>query len=641
MTPQCQRSTSRSQTHAQEQRSLEWRLSSVLLGGGSLAIGWCWGRFLPEQDQVAGLALLFGVLLLSWHVFIDAGRGFLKRDPTTSGDQLVALAILAAFVSGDLISAGLVALFMEIGHILEERSVTGARAAIAGIRKLHSRTAHRLDGDQERTIDVRELRKGDRIVVRAGESIPADAMVVEGRSSVNQASVTGESQYVDVGLGSQVYAGTVNIDGMLMLEVRGVGLDTVLGRIEDHLRQAEGTKAPITRMLERYAAIYLPVVLSLAGLTLFITGDVGRAIAVLVVACPCALILSGPAAMLAALAVAARWGVLIKSTEFLEQASEVDTLVLDKTGTLTHGDPTVVAISPCAGGSEEELLRAAAVCGFGSAHPLSQAIVGCARDRGLPFTPPSELREHAGAGVEAVSEGSDLLLGRASWMNERGLVVPAIDTPGGSVTWVARDQRILGFIELVDRPKPEAREVLDALRERGIRRILLVTGDRLEVARSVATELGIVNVHAEVLPEQKAETVRKEQSEGHRVMVVGDGINDALALHAADVGVAIGASINEVALGSADIALMGTDLSRLPKLMVLAKRTRDTVNTNVMVGVSFSVLMLGLAAAGVITPTLGALLHNGGALFVIVNSARLLSLLPESAGVPVTGAAGQ
>jgi len=634
MTQPCQNIAERPLCDTPEQRWLHWRLSSVLLGGGSLAIGWAWGLYLPDQDQVAGIGILFGVLLLSWHVFITAGRGFLTHDPSTYSDQLVALAILAAFVSGDLLTAGLVPLLMEIGHILEERSVTGARAAIAGLGKLRASTAHIIEGDQERTVDVQQLRVRDRIVVRPGESIPADAVVLEGCSSVDQASVTGESLHEDVGIGSQVFAGTVNIDGMLLLEVRGVGLDTALGRIEAHLRQAEGTKAPVTRMLERYAAIYLPVVLCIAGLTLFITGDVGRAIAVLVVACPCALILSGPVAMLVALAVAARWGVLIKSSGFLEQASAVDTLILDKTGTLTLGELTIVDVLPSTGCTAEELLRTAATCGFGSMHPVSRAIVIAARDRGLPFPPPCEVHEHAGVGLEVRSGDSKLLLGRASWMNERGLSLPTTDERGGIVTWVARDRNILGLISLADRPKPEAREVLDTLRQQGIRQIILVTGDRLDVALSVANELGIEEIHAEMLPEQKAEIVKREQSEGRCVMVVGDGINDALALHSADVGVAIGAGINEVALGSADIALMGTDLSRLPQLMVLAKRTRDTVNLNILVGVSFSIGMLSLAAAGIISPALGALLHNGGAIFVVINSTRLLSLLKESTDEP-------
>ena len=624
--PTSQDTAAKSVFEPSEARWLGWRLFSVMLGGGLLAIGWCWGLVLPDQDQVAGLAQLLAVLLLSWHVIGQAARGFLTNDPGSYGDQLVALAILAAFVMGDLTTAGLVPLLMEAGHVLEERSVIGARAAIAGIRKLGARTATLLEGDEERTVEVPQLRVGDRIVVRAGETTPTDATVLGGRSSVDQSPVTGESLPEEVQAGSSVFAGTVNIDGLLRLEVRGVGRDTALGRIEALLRQAEETKAPITRMLERYAAVYLPVVLAVAGIALFVSGDVGRAIAVLVVACPCALVLSGPAAMLAALAVAARSGVLIKNSEFLERASEVDTLILDKTGTVTLGELSVIALYPSKGVSEDDLLRSAATCGLGSLHPVSRAIVAAARERGLAFSAPSEAHEQAGAGLEAHDDGRSLLLGRASWLKERGLE-PFPELRGsGIATWVAEEGRVLGAIQLADRPRPEARGVLDALRARGLRRIVLVTGAREEVAAAVARELGIEAVHAEVLPERKAEFVRKEQAEGRHVMMVGDGINDALALHSAHVGVAIGANINEVALGSADIALIGGDLVRLPRMLELAGRTRATVNLNVAVGVSFSVLMLGLAALGIIPPALGALLHNGGALFVVVNSARLLAL---------------
>ncbi len=617
-TPQC--------LQTEEQRWLHWRLSSVLSGGGLLAIGWAWGQVQPDQDQIAGLAQLVAVALLSWHVLKEAGRGFLTNDPGTYGEQLVALAIMAAVVTGDLTTAGIVPLLMEVGHILEERSVIGARAAVEGLRKLQARTANLLEGDEERLVDVQNLRVSDRIVVRAGETIPADAVVTAGRSSVDQSSVTGESLLQDVGKGSPVFAGTINIDGLLWLQVRGVGAQTALGRIEDSLSRAESSKAPITRTLERYAAIYLPVVLAVAGVTLFISGDVGRAIAVLVVACPCALILSGPAAMLAALAVAARWGILIKNSGFLERVSGVDTLILDKTGTVTLGELSVVALHPAAEVTEDELLRAAACCGYGSLHPVSRAVVTTARARELAFAAPSEAHEHAGAGLEVLCDGHTLALGRDSWMTERGLLVPTTRSDTGIVTWVARDQQILGSIELADSSRPEAREVLESLRGQGIQRFILVTGDRSSVAKAVADELGLEEFEAEVLPERKAERVRQAQAQGHRVMMVGDGINDALALHSADVGVAIGASINQVALGSADIALMSSSLSSLPRMMELARRTQSTVNVNVLVGVGFSVLMLGLAAVGIISPMAGALLHNGGALFVVINSARLLSL---------------
>jgi Cd2+/Zn2+-exporting ATPase len=613
----------------EEQRELAMRLASVLIGGGLLALGWAWGRFQPDQATVAAVVQLVAVVVVSWPVFRQSIEGFFAKDPGSYTEQLVALAILAAVVIGDFTTAGLVPLLMEVGHLLEERSVMGARAAIEGISKLHARSATLLEGGQERVVATEDLRGGDLVVVRPGETIPADAVVVEGRSSVDQSSVTGESMHEDVGPGSRVFAGTVNLDGLVRLEVKGVGNETALGRVMELLREAEESKAPITRLLERYATAYLPIVLAVAAVVLFATGKVDRAIAVLVVACPCALVLSGPVAMVAALAVAAKWSILIKGSSFLERVSEVDTVVLDKTGTVTLGALSVLGVHPAEGLAPEELLRVAARCGHGSLHPVSRAAVQAARDRGVAFEPPVQLREQAGQGVEAETREGLLRLGRASWLSERGLQLPDVHPGRGIAVFVARDDVVLGWLELADTPRPEAAEALAGLRALGAQRLVLLTGDREQVAASVAEQLGFDAYEAEVLPERKAELVAAEQAAGRRVMMVGDGVNDALALHSADVGVAVGAVINEVALGGADIALMGNNLARLPQMVDLANRTRRTVNLNVLVGVGFSVLMLTLAAVGVISPLWGALLHNGGAIFVVVNSARLLTLARE------------
>ena len=609
-----------------EQRELAARLGSVLVGGGLLALGWAWGYFQPGQAAVAGVVQLIAVVIVAWPVFKQAAEGFIDQDPGSYTEQLVALAILAAIVIGDFTTAGMVPLLMEVGHLLEDRSVMGARAAIEGIQKLAARTATLLEGGVERTVASEDLRVGDRVVVRPGETIPADAVVLEGHSSVDQSTVTGESVHEDVGPGSPVFAGTVNIDGLIQADVRGVGGDTALGRVIDLLREAEESKAPITRMLERYATAYLPIVLAVAAVVLFATGQVDRAIAVLVVACPCALVLSGPVAMVAALAVASKWSILIKGSSFLERVSEVDTVVLDKTGTVTLGSLSLLSSHPVEGVDERDLLRLAGRCGHGSLHPASRAAFLAARAAGLEIKPPTELREQAGQGVVAETDEGVLRLGRASWLAEEGLGFEAVSPSHGIAVFVARDDRVLGWLELADTPRPEAAAALQGLRDLGAKRLVLLTGDKEHVAARVAEELGFDAYEAEVLPERKAELVAEEQAAGRRVMMVGDGVNDALALRSADVGVAVGAVINEVALGGADIALMGNNLERLPQMVDLANRTRATINLNVFVGVGFSVLMLTLAALGIISPLLGALLHNGGAIFVVVNSARLLAL---------------
>lgn len=607
-----------------EQREQAISLLSVCVGGGLLAVGWAWGFFFPGQASVGAVVQLIAVVIVSWPVFQQAAEGFAAKDPGSYTEQLVALAILAAVVIGDFITAGMVPLLMEVGHLLEERSVMGARAAIEGIQKLQARRASRLEDGTERVVDPEELEVSDLIVVRPGETIPADGVVVQGTSSVDQAYITGESMHEDVGPGSPVFAGTINLDGLIRVEVKGVGNETALGRVIALLQEAEDSKAPITRLLERYAAAYLPIVLAIAGIVLFTTGEVDRAIAVLVVACPCALVLSGPVAMVAALAVASRWGILIKGSSFLERVSEVDTVVLDKTGTVTLGTLNLLSLNPADGVTERELLEAAGRCGHGSLHPVSRAAVEAARSAGIEPSAPNELREVAGKGVEAETENGVLRMGRATWLAEEGLSVEAVQASTGIAVHVSRGDQTLGWLELADTPRPEAAETLAGLRALGAKRLVLLTGDREHVAAEVAEQLGFDAYEAEVLPERKAELVAEEQAAGRRVMMVGDGVNDALALHSADVGVAVGAVINEVALGGADIALMGNNLIRLPQMVDLANRTRTAINLNVFVGGGFSILMLAAAAGGLINPLVGALLHNGGAIFVVMNSARLL-----------------
>ena len=609
---------------AEEQREQAFDLLSVFIGGGLLAVGTAWGIFFPSQASVGAIVQLLAVGIVSWPIFQQAAVGFAAKDPGSYTEQLVALAILAAVVIGDLITAGMVPLLMEVGHLLEERSVMGARAAIEGIQKLQARQATVVEDGKERSVEPEDLKIGDTIVIRPGETIPADAVVLQGLSSVDQAYVTGESMHEDVGPGSPVFAGTINLDGLLRAEVKGVGNDTALGRVIALLQEAEGSKAPITRLLERYAAAYLPIVLAIAAIVLFSSGQVDRAIAVLVVACPCALVLSGPVAMVAALAVASRWGILIKGSSFLERVSEVDTVVLDKTGTVTLGTLSVLSINPMEGVTETELLEVAGSCGHGSLHPVSRATVAAALAAGIEPVAPVSLREEAGKGVEADTEKGVLRLGRATWLSELGLHAEPAETTTGIAVHIARGDQVLGWLELADTPRPEAAEALRGLRALGAKRLVLLTGDREHVAAKVADQLGFDAYEAEVLPERKAELVAEEQAEGRRVMMVGDGVNDALALHGADVGVAVGAVINEVALGGADIALMGNNLNRLPQMVDLANRTRSAINLNVFVGGGFSILMLTAAAGGLINPMVGALLHNGGAIFVVMNSARLL-----------------
>ena len=606
-----------------ERRRITTRLGAGLSGLGLLALGTILIRLFPDQWQIGEMCRALAAGIVAVPTMVSGLRGIVTGDTRRATDQLVTIAVLAAAAAGAFITATLIPLFLEVGRLFEERSSLGARAAIDGIRALSARQAVRLIGDVEWRVDPDVLKPGDEILVRPGERIAVDGTVLEGRAAVDQSAITGESMHEDVAPGSPVFAGTVAIDGMLRIQVRGTGADTVLGRVVELLADVERTTVPLLRLFERRAGAWLPLVLTIAGTTLFFTGDLNRAIAILVVATPTALVVAGPAAIVAAMTVAARLRILIKSADFLERASEVDTLILDKTGTVTVGAPTVRRINRVAPVSEDTLLTVAAGCGFGSLHPVSRAVVAEALARGIVAPRPQSVQERPGLGVVASLDGQLAVLGRKALLDEMGF-----DTGTGaedvSQVWVASGDRCLGSIVLRDQPRAEARDALAEMRTLGIDRLLLLTGDRAAAANEVGAALGVDEVVAEVLPAQKLEVVRAEQAAGRTVMMVGDGVNDAPALGGADVGVAIGAELNEVALGGADVALLGTDLKRLPQLIGLADITRGVIGQNVWLAFGLSLALIGLAARGTLNPLTGALAQSVAVFAVVANSARIL-----------------
>ena len=608
----------------EERRRISIRLGAGLVGIGLLGLGTLLMRLSPDQWQIGELCRALAAAVVGVPTLVSGVRGVVTGDTRRATDQLVAIAILASAATGDFVTATLIPLFLEGGRIFEERSSLGARAAIDGIRALAAHQAVRWRNGVEEKVNPNVLSPGDEILVRPGEKIAVDGTVLEGRAAVDQSAITGESVYEDVGPGSPVFAGTVALDGLLKIQVRGAGADTVLGRVVQLLADVERASVPVLRLFERRAGVWLPVVLTLAASTLFFTQNLSRAIAVLVVATPTALVVAGPAAMVAAMTVAARLRILIKSADFLERASDIDTLILDKTGTVTVGAPVVTKIRPARGESEATLLAVAAACGFGSLHPVSRAVVAEALARGIMSAPPSNLQEKPGLGVVATVNGEQAILGRRALLLELGVDVGPEEEEDVSQVWVAHGGRLLGRFILRDQPRAEAREALEAMRALGITRLVLLTGDRAGVAREVGELLGMDDVVAEVLPAQKLEVVRAEQSAGRTVMMVGDGVNDAPALGGADVGVAIGAELNEVALGGADVALLGTDLGRLPRLIGLADTTRRIIGQNVWLAFGLSVVLIVLAARGILDPLTGALAQSVAVLVVVANSARIL-----------------
>ena len=618
-----------------ERRRISVRLGAGIIGVGLLGLGTFLVHVSPDQFQVGEIFRAMAAAVVGIPTLISGVRRIVTGETRGATDQLVSIAILAAAASGDFVTATLIPLFLELGRLFEERSSLGARAAIDGIRALAARQAVRWRNGAEERVDPNALRPGEEILVRPGERIAVDGTVLEGRAAVDQSAITGESVYEDVGPGSPVFAGTVALDGLLRIQVRGAGEETVLGKVVQLLAEVERTSVPVLRLFERRAGVWLPLVLTLAATTLFFTNDLSRAIAVLVVATPTALVVAGPAAVVAAMSVATRMRILIKSADFFERAPDVDTLILDKTGTVTVGAPVVTQVRLDPGESEEQVLRVAASCGFGSLHPVSRAVVGEALSRGITSMPPKDLKEFPGLGVTAKVDGEQAVLGRRSLLEELGVLSAHEDSDDASQVWVGYKGRCLGSLVLRDKPRMEARDALAHMRGLGINRFVLLTGDRAKAANEVGEALKVDQVFAEVLPAQKLEIVRTEQAAGRTVMMVGDGVNDAPALGGADVGVAIGAELNEIALGGADVAVLGTDLGRLPQLIGLGDLTHQIIGQNVWLSFGLSAILILLAATGVLYPLTGALAQSTTVLAVVLNSARILRFAaPDDSPVP-------
>jgi len=474
------------------------------------------------------------------------------------------------------------------------------------------------------------LAVGDLIRIRPGDSIAADGIIESGQGSINQANITGESLPVDKATGETVFAGTTNLNGLLEVKVTKAGTDTTLGRVRELILAAEKTKLPFMRIIDQYMGYYTPLVLVIAALVWFFTRDLDRVITILIGACPCAFILATPTAMVAALSAASRLGILVKNIADLEAAARITAFVFDKTGTLTTGKLVVSRLNPLGAVQPAELLRFAASAEQFSNHPTAKAVTSLAGEAGVALAEVKDFKETAGRGVSAMVEGARIVVGRATWLKDNGVAgdfmksVDLDETAGFSLLFVARDGQAIGWVGLQDQTRSEASGAIKELAEVGIRRVAMVSGDRKPVADRVAAEIGISEVVAECLPQDKVEFVKQAKAKGYRVAVIGDGVNDAPALAAGDISIAMGAAGSEVAINSATIALMNSDLRRLPFLVKLSRMARSVINQNFLFGILFVVLVIVGGAIGKISPIMAAILHSVGGLFVVFNSARLV-----------------
>jgi heavy metal translocating P-type ATPase len=549
-------------------------------------------------------------------------------------DVLVAIALIASIVIGEIFAAGEVAFIMALGAYLEERTVAKARAGIGKLVSLTPTTARVIRNDGESIISADQIRRGDTLRVLAGETIAVDGVITKGQTSVDQSVMTGESLPVDKGEGDEVFSGTVNQFGTFEMMAQKVGEDSSLQRMIRLVESADAGKAKIVRTADRWATWIVVVALLAAVGTWFITGEIIRSVTVLVVFCPCALVLATPTAIMAGIGNATRFGILIRAGDALERLAQVKRIAFDKTGTLTYGRPAVSKVGSCVSDlNDQELLDIAAAAETHSEHPLGKAVVGFYRqERGKSPDNPDAFQMLAGRGVYAEVKGRQVYAGNEALLWEQGIEMPerllqaanSEKAGGATVIYIGVDQKAVGLIALSDRLRPDAADTVNAIHATGMKTVLL-TGDAPQAAQHMAKIAGIADLHSSLRPEDKMRAIRAFADQDEPVCMVGDGINDAPALKAARVGIAMGGIGSDIAIDAADIVLVGDDIKEIPHLIQLAQKTMKTININLTASMVLNFVAITLAIMGILNPVWGALVHNAGSVAVIINSSLLLN----------------
>lgn len=549
-------------------------------------------------------------------------------------DVLVSMALIASVCIKENFTAGEVAFIMQLGGLLEELTVSKAREGIEKLVHLTPRTARVIKGSEEKIIPAEEVRQGDILRILAGETVPADGIIISGSTSVNQAVMTGESLPVDKTVGDEVSSGTVNQFGTFDMKATRVGEDSSVQRMIRLVQSADASKAKIVGVADRWATWIVVTALTASVLTWLITGEIIRAVTILVVFCPCALVLATPTAIMAGIGNATKHGFLIKEGDALERLAKVNIITFDKTGTLTYGTPEVTEIKSLCEMSEEEIFRFTASAEKMSEHPLGKAVVSGYRkkysDKIDELKKPENFEMQVGKGIIAEIGGMRILAGNKKLMSENGIavseeVISATERnikKGSTVIYVASN-KILGYIVLSDTVRKESKQTIKRISETGVKPVLL-TGDNGNSARNISSQLGISEVKSDCLPEDKLNYIKKKQSENYSVCMVGDGVNDAPALKTADVGIAMGGAGSDIAVDSADIALVDDEVKELPHLLELSKRMMVTIKCNLTFSMALNFISIILAITGILQPVVGAIVHNAGSVIVIINSAMLL-----------------
>ncbi|MCO8123340.1 heavy metal translocating P-type ATPase [Stieleria sp. TO1_6] len=629
---------------ASHQRAIMTAISGAF-GGIGLVIHLLSGGFGDAVAKPAIACYLVGILAGLYLVLPKAWRSLITLRPDMN--LLMSIAVVGAIAIGEWFEGAAVAFLFSLSLLLESWSIGRARRAIASLMDLTPPVAHLRDESGEvRDVPPADVPVGSTLVVRPGEKIPLDGEVVVGNSDVNQAPITGESVPVEKQVGDELFAGTINGDGLLEMRSTKAAENTTLARIIQLVGDAGSKRAPSEKWVEKFAAIYTPVVMAVALLILLIPtlllGQpwsvwIYRSLVILVIACPCALVMSTPVSVVAALAAAARQGVLVKGGVFIELPGKLVAIAMDKTGTLTKGAPEVIDVVPMSGHDEEELLSRAGALELNSNHPLARAIVDETKKRGMNMPPAESFETIQGKGATGVIDGKTYWLGSFRYLEQREQETPEVhqqleemQDAGRTVVAIGNDEHVCGFITLADAIREETRDAIKTLHEVGIKQIVMLTGDNEGTAKAIGKEAGIDEVHAELLPEDKVKAVEDLVLRYEHVAMIGDGVNDAPALARASLGLAMGAAGSDAAIETADIALMSDDLSKLPWLIGHSRRTLAIIRQNIWFSLAIKALFVVLTLMGMASLWAAIAADMGASLLVIANGLRLLSSQEES-----------
>ena len=621
----------------EHEHGFDWReAGQIIFIGIAAAAFWFLGGPLTLPYVLAGTVC---TLVGGFPIFREAVENILERRMTM--ELSMAIAILAALAIREVFTALVITLFVLVAEVLEGLTVGRGRRAIRHLIELLPSTATVSDQKEWKDVSVGQLRVGDVVLIKPGGRIPVDGQVVEGLSFVDQATITGESMPVEKRPGNSVYAGTINQSGALEVRVDRLGRDTTFGKIIQAVEEAEKSRAPIQQIADRLAGYLVYFALGAAILTFFITHNIRSTISVIIVAGACGIAAGTPLAILGAIGRAAQQGAIIKGGLYLEKLGEVDTILLDKTGTLTFGTPEVQTLTTAPEVSEAFLLRTAATAESRSEHPVAKAILRKAAQLGVSYENPRQFEYTMGKGVSAHGEDCEIIVGSRNFFAEKGVPLPVANRDGtDSQVFVARGGRFLGTVLIADLLRPEAKQAIQDLKGMQLKTVLL-TGDAKTVAKDVGTKLGVDAIESELLPDEKLRYVERLAKASHVVAMVGDGVNDAPALALASVGIAMGSG-TDVARESADVVLIGDDLSKLVQVLRIARRCRRTILQNFVGTLVVDSIGIGLAAFGYLNPLLAAFIHVSSELLFILNSARLvpsgslMNTLRGQAGLEVT-----